>query len=117
MTGRSVLARLADILDAIDGIESSVKDLSFQQFEESWLVLNAVVRGIEVISEASRHIPEELRSQHPNIPWRKIAAIGNVLRHEYDRIDPDIVWSVVVSDLQPLRSAVEAVAEIVKQSN
>ena len=117
MTGRSVLARLADILDAIDGIESSVTGLSFQQFEESWVVLNAVVRGIEVVSEASRHIPEELKSQHPDIPWRKIAAIGNVLRHEYDRIDPDIVWSVIVRDLRPLRAAVEAIAERVKQRN
>jgi uncharacterized protein with HEPN domain len=63
-----------------------------------WLV----ERGIEIISEASRHLPEGLKARHPEIPWSKVAGIGNVPRHEYERVAHDVLWRVVNDDLPPL---------------
>jgi uncharacterized protein with HEPN domain len=66
-----------------------------------WLV----ERGIEVISEASRHLSEDLKARHPEIPWAKVAGIGNVPRHEYEDVAHDVLWHVVRDDLPPLEQA------------
>ena len=58
--------------------------------------------GLEIISEASRHLPDELKARHPEIPWPKVAGIGNVLCHEYARVAHDLLWRVVQDDLLPL---------------
>ena len=62
-------------------------------------------RGLEIISEASRHLSEDLEARHPEIPWPRVAATGNVLRHEYERIAYDVLWRVVTDDLPPLENA------------
>jgi uncharacterized protein with HEPN domain len=66
----------------------------------------AVERELEIISEASRHIPADLQEVAPEVPWREIAGIGNVLRHEYQRVADKIVWNVVERHVDPLRDAV-----------
>jgi uncharacterized protein with HEPN domain len=72
-------------------------------------------RGIEIISEASRHLPEELKSLHPYARWRDVAGIGNVLRDEYHRVEDRILWTVVQDELPGLRIHLEAMcAEIEK---
>jgi uncharacterized protein with HEPN domain len=68
----------------------------------------AVQHALLIISEAAKHIPEELKAKHPDVPWHKIHGLGNLLRHEYRRIDPDILWSVVTDYLGPLDKAVAA---------
>jgi uncharacterized protein with HEPN domain len=67
---------LFDILDAITHLESNLENVTFEQFLDQWLVIRATERALEIISEASRRIPEELKHQHPNIPWGDIAGIG-----------------------------------------
>lgn len=103
---RSVRDRLLDIGDAISKARAAVGDLDFAEFSQSWLNQFAAERAIEIISEASRHVPERLKAKAPQIPWRDIADIGNILRHVYDRTDPEIVWRVVKFDLDPLEEAV-----------
>ena len=61
-----------------------------------------VERGLEIVSEASRHLPEDMKARHPEIPWRKVAGIGNVLRHEYTRVAADVLWRLVRDDLGAL---------------
>ena len=70
------------------------------------MLRDAVERNIERISEASRHLPEELTVRHGDIPWRAIADIGNILRHAYEEVDERQTWRVAVRDLYPLKSAV-----------
>ena len=100
--------RLQDIIDAIDRIRTYTADADLHVFTATPMLYDAVIRNIEVISEATRHIPESAKAEHPQTPWRAIADIGNVLRYAYDRIDDHIVWSTVQNDLEPLRAAVEA---------
>ena len=102
MAPPSPIARLTDIIEAVELIRSEMAGVTLQAFEadkrKRWLV----ERGIEIISEASRRLSDELKARHPEIPWSKVAGIGNVLRHEYERIAHDVLWRVVRDDLSPL---------------
>src|SRR5437899_2595909 len=96
------IARLTDIIEAVELIRGEIAGVTFQNLEtdkrKRWLV----ERGIEIISEASRHLSDELKARHPEIPWSKVAGIGNVLRHEYERVAHDVLWRVARDDLPPL---------------
>lgn len=104
---KSPLLALTDLGDAIERVESHVAGLSRDAFIHDRLRRDAVERCIEIISEASRRVPEDLKARHPMIPWARIAAIGNVFRHEYDAVSPILVWEVVSMHLPPLKAAIE----------
>jgi uncharacterized protein with HEPN domain len=76
-------------------------------FANSWAMQRAVERGLEIISEASRHVPDDLKALAPNTPWRQIAAIGNLLRHEYQRADTMATWNIVEQHLPSLATAID----------
>lgn len=59
-------------------------------------------RGIEIVSESSRRLPADMKTRHPEIPRRKVAGVGNVLRHDYERTAPDVLWNVTRQDLPAL---------------
>ena len=106
MSAKSPLSRLDDMQEAIAGIEEDVAGMTFADFLASRKTRWSVERGIEIISEASRHLPEELKRQYPDIPWQRVAAIGNVLRHEYVAVAPDAIWAVIQDHLPALKRAV-----------
>ena len=81
---------------------------SFETFANNRLARLATERAIEIISEAVRHLPEELYERHPDIAWAKIKAIGNVLRHEYHRIAPKIIWDAAQYELDSLERVMRA---------
>jgi uncharacterized protein with HEPN domain len=101
MRTSSPIARLTDIIEAVELIRSEL-GVTLRGLEadkrKRWLV----ERGIEIISEASRHLSDELKARHSEIPWSKVAGIGNVLRHEYERVAHDVLWRVVRDDLPGL---------------
>lgn len=101
--------RLHDILDNIAIIENAVSQKTFDQFHADPILRLAVERGIEIISEATRHIPVAATDLYPAIPWRNIKTIGNILRHEYQRIDPDIVWKIATTQLAELAPIIRAI--------
>jgi uncharacterized protein with HEPN domain len=102
MAAQSAIARLSDILEAIENILTLTRNVSLESFEGDWQKRWLVERGIEIISEARRRLPNDLKERHPEIPWQKVASIGNVLRHEYERVAPAILWKVALDELQPL---------------
>src|SRR3990172_12551963 len=69
-------------------------DRIFETFQAVYHRPRTVERCIEIVPEATRHIPDELKSRYPDIPWRQIAGIGNVLRHDYDLVDQRVIWEV-----------------------
>jgi uncharacterized protein with HEPN domain len=105
MATRSPLLRIHDMLESIRGIEKALAGKTMRDYERSWLLRSAVERGIEVISEASRHLGRDLKAQHNDVRWRDIAGIGNIPRHDYQRVDASIVWKAVKDDLPPLKEA------------
>jgi uncharacterized protein with HEPN domain len=98
--------RLDHILDAIDQIAQSTSSLTFEEFEKNRILRWGIERGLEIVSEASRSIPEELKAMHPATPWRSVADFGNRLRHAYHDVDLLIVWKILQNDLISLRETV-----------
>ena len=109
MARRSARPRLQDILDNIAIVKCAIAGRDLASFAGDPVLRLAVERAIEIISEAVRHIPEEQRNKHPETPWRNIMAIGNKLRHEYRRIDPDIIWEIAQQHLEELQPVIEAI--------
>ncbi len=101
---RSVGPRLVDMIEAIERIREVLADSPLEAFEADWRGKWLVERGIEIISEASRHLPPDMKDRHPEIPWRKVAGIGNVLRHDYGQIAAPLIWKLASSDLFSLEA-------------
>lgn len=81
------------------------------RFADDLVIRLAVERLLEVISEASRFIPTDLKSREPAINWRGLADLGNWLRHAYHRTDPDLLWTMIENDLEPLKTFIERIAK------
>ena len=106
MSTRKLAPTLIDMLDAIHGIEAATSGKSFADYSADWLLRRGVERGIEIISEASRRLPDSVTDTHPEIPWKQIRGVGNLLRHEYHTIADKIIWAVVTDHIGPLKAAV-----------
>ena len=102
MPAPPLLSRLSDIVEAVRHVRAELSDTTIEEFEADWRKRWLVERGLEIISEASRHLTEELKARHPEIPWPKVAGIGNILRHEYQRVAAPILWKLVRNDLPEL---------------
>ena len=99
---------LKHIRDAIAKIESYTSG-GRKTFFRDTMIQDAVIRNLEVIGEAARNLSSEfIRQQHPQIPWRSIIALRNVLIHEYFRVDLELVWRVVRRRLPTLKRHIEA---------
>lgn len=109
MAPRSITPRLHDILDHIAIVRQAVAGRNLEQFLKDPILRLAVERAIEIVSEATRHIPEDLQARHPLVPWRNIKAIGNKLRHEYQRVDADIIWDIATEHLPALEPVIESI--------
>jgi uncharacterized protein with HEPN domain len=101
------ILRLEDILDNIDRIQRYTKDLDFDHFLLDTQCHDAVERCLLRISEAAKKLESVVDLILPDQPWVQIRAVGNVLRHDYDEVDPTIIWQIVTTHLPPLKRAVE----------
>ena len=102
---------LEDILSAIAKVASFTAGMSREQFGEDAKTFDAVVRNLEIIGEAAKRLPEEIRSRSPQIEWRKVAGLRDILIHKYSAIDVDIIWDVVQNKLPTLRQQVREILE------
>jgi uncharacterized protein with HEPN domain len=103
--------RLHHIIEAIEKIQTYTAGMSFVDFIVDAKTIDAVSNNIIVIGEATRHIPSEIETAYPDIPWSKMKALRNIMAHEYDRIDKSILWMVVQEDLPPLIDELKDVDE------
>lgn len=98
---------LRDILRQIDLAERFTEGHTSETFQLDELHLYAVTRCLEVVSEASRRLSDELKARHPGIPWKNIAGAGNIYRHEYQDVAARRIWDAVQLALPPLRAVIE----------
>jgi len=99
---------LEDILQAITKIRQYTTGLSPAAFAEDTKTLDAVVRNLEVIGEAAKTIPKAIRSQHPEVEWKKLVGLRNILIHEYFGLDAELIWDIIQNKLITLEEQIRA---------
>ncbi len=107
MSDRTVLDYLEDIIDAINATEQFIMNLNFETFETDKKTIFAVTRAIEIIGEASKHIPPEIRNQYSQIPWKEIAGMRDKMIHHYFGINLKILWNTAYRDLPQLKPQIQ----------
>lgn len=107
MPSKSVEAALRDIHYHIELATHFVIGFDSAAFKDDVRTLYAVTRCLEIISEASRRIPDDVKARHPSINWKSIAGAGNIYRHDYEDVAAEIVWDTVARALPPLRAVIE----------
>lgn len=94
--------RIEDILESVQNIGRFTKDMSLEDLTGDEKTVDAVVRNISVIDEATRHIPEEIRERYPDVLWSEMRGMRNVVVHEYASVSIRIVWQTARRNLPPL---------------
>lgn len=111
MTQREFRDFLQDIIEAICQLEKMTQDLSFEEFSTKIEIFLSAVKLIEIIGEAVKNIPDEVRVNYPNIPWKNIAGMRDKLVHEYWAIDEKVVWKVIQNNLPQLKRIIISIIE------
>jgi len=102
---------LKDILKAIESIEIFVANMSFENFKEDDKTLSAVIRKFEIIGEATKHIPEEIKQKHPHVPWKEMAGMRDKLIHFYSGVDYILVWTAIKNRLPDVKSNIDKIVQ------
>jgi uncharacterized protein with HEPN domain len=102
MTASSARVRLLHMRDEIASLSNELVGRDLEIYQESYALRRITERAIQIVSEAARALPEELRARYPEAPWADIIAIGNPLRHECHRIDDKVLWETATVDLPKL---------------
>ncbi|MGB9730055.1 MAG: DUF86 domain-containing protein [Thermoprotei archaeon] len=100
---------LQDIIDSINDIEDFTQGMSFEDFARDKKTINAVIRSLEVIGEATKNIPKSIRERYPSVPWKKMAGMRNKMIHEYFGVDIKILWKTIKKDIPPLKQLIQDV--------
>ena len=109
MPPRNWKIRIRDILDCIEKIEKFTRGYTFTDFQEDEKTIDSVLRNLEIIGEASRHVPTDIRIRYPDIPWVEMLTMRNIVIHEYHGVNLEIIWQTVKENLPPLVSPLKQI--------
>lgn len=107
MSKREPELYLQDILDSIGKVEKYTHGMSIEEFSKDEKTIDAVIRNFEVIGEAARHIPKEIMTKYPSVPWEKMSSMRNKVLHEYFGVDLEILWKTIQEDLPELNKQIK----------
>jgi uncharacterized protein with HEPN domain len=100
---------LHDIKEAVEKIEIFTRDLASEDFVQDIKTVDAVIRNLEIIGEASKHIPKKMKERYSDVDWKAIIGMRNIVVHEYFGVNLEILWKTVRSRLPELRTRIEEI--------
>lgn len=109
MSDRPLTLYVTDIIEAFGRIEKYTKGMTFADFKRDAKTVDAVVRNVEIIGEAAKHIPAKVRLKYVDIPWREIIGTRSKVIHEYFGVDEAILWRTVTEDLPALKNQIKRI--------
>jgi len=107
MRRRSYKLFIEDILSAINKVEDYIKDLTYEEFLNDNMRIDAVVRNLEIIGEAAKYVPADIKEQYADIPWKRMMGLRNIVVHEYFGIDFSIIWNIASINMPELKPEIE----------
>jgi uncharacterized protein with HEPN domain len=114
MSKRNILLLLDDILKSIQKIQKYINGKTYNDFIADDLLIDAVIRNLEVIGEATKSIPISFRKKYPAVEWKKIAGLRDILIHEYFGIDYELLWDIVKNKIPELNYQITKIVEELK---
>ena len=90
---------IEDMLTSMQRIEEYIGEMEFREFKMNYLVVDAIIRNFEIIGEASKNVPPEIKDKYPEIPWKKMYGLRNLIAHEYFGIDYEMIWQISKNSL------------------
>ena len=112
---RNIVIYVRDILQNMQDAEDFVQGLSYDQFKVDKKTFNAVLRAVEVVGEATKHIPADIREKYPAVPWKEMAGMRDKVSHFYFGVDPEVVWNVVKDRIPTLKPINEKILQGLEQ--
>jgi uncharacterized protein with HEPN domain len=100
---------IRDLLDAIEKVQTFIKDLDYEDFKKDDKTKFAVIRALEIIGEATKHISDEVRVRYPEVPWKEMAGMRDVLAHDYFGVDEETVWLTAKEKIPQLKPSIEKI--------
>jgi len=100
---------LEDILDAMEKAEIILQDVSYQKFEDDFVINFATVRALEIIGEATKRLPLDFRNQYPAVPWKDMAGMRDRIIHGYDNVNLQVVWDAVKYEIPRVKPLIQQI--------
>lgn len=111
MKKKTIKITLGDIIEFSTKIERYIKGLTRELFEQKEMVIDAVLRNLELIGEASKNLSEDFKKQYAIIPWKKIIGLRNIVIHAYSNVDLDIIWDIITINIPETKVIIKKIYE------
>jgi uncharacterized protein with HEPN domain len=109
MSKRNWKLFIEDILESIELIKQYVEKMKIDNFKEDRKTIDAVVRNLEIIGEASRYVSEEIKQKYPKVDWKGVSGLRNRIAHEYFGLSVEIIWEIITKELPSLKKEIEQI--------
>lgn len=116
MSKRDFKLFLKDMLEGIQKIMKYTKGKSYEEFVNDELLVDGVIRNLEVLGEAAKNIPQSFRKNYPDVEWKKIAGLRDILIHEYFGIDYEVLWDIIQNKIPKINEDIQVILEELKKT-